>query len=177
MENLTLITGNPNKAEQIARLLGRPIAHKALELPELQSLDLEELAREKARQAFATIQAPVLVEDTSLSFRAMGRLPGPFIKWFESEMDFQQICNLLNEDRRATAQTTLALCAGAETHVFTGIVQGTIATSPRGEGFGWDVIFIPDGSTKTRSDMDREEHDRTSMRRLAVEKLQAFLSA
>ena len=55
-------------------------------------------------------------------------------------------------------------------------MKGTIAESPRGErGFGWDPIFIPGGKTKTWGEMDVEEQRETSMRRIALKKLEEYL--
>jgi inosine triphosphate pyrophosphatase len=53
----------------------------ALDLPELQGKP-EEVAREKARSAARLVEGPVLVEDTSLCFRALNGLPGCYIKDF-----------------------------------------------------------------------------------------------
>jgi hypothetical protein len=40
MDNLTFVTGNPGKAEEISRYLGFPMGHVPLGLDEIQSLDL-----------------------------------------------------------------------------------------------------------------------------------------
>ena len=57
-----------------------------------------------------------------------------------------------------------------------GEVSGVIASQPRGdEGFGWDAIFIPDGSSKTWAEMNLDEKQQNSMRSLALNKLKRFL--
>jgi XTP/dITP diphosphohydrolase len=76
---VTFITGNPKKAEFLAKFLGFPVEHKKLDLDELQSLDLEEITEHKARQAYETVGGPVLVEDVGVVIHSMGKLPGPFI--------------------------------------------------------------------------------------------------
>jgi non-canonical purine NTP pyrophosphatase (RdgB/HAM1 family) len=61
-------------------------------------------------------------------------------------------------------------------HFFEGKVKGTVV-SPRGaNGFGWDVIFVPEGYDKTFGEMSFEEKNRISHRRLVVDKLSAFLA-
>jgi hypothetical protein len=45
---LTVVTGNASKAEEIAAITGWPVEAAKLDLPEIQSLDLEQVAREKA---------------------------------------------------------------------------------------------------------------------------------
>jgi XTP/dITP diphosphohydrolase len=60
---------------------------------------------------------------------------------------------------------------------FEGKVKGQIADKPRGaSGFGWNPIFIPDGSDKTYAEMDDEETERFSLRTTTVyPKMKTFL--
>ncbi len=56
--------------------------------------------------------------------------------------------------------------------------SGTIAETPKGErAFGWDPVFIPKGYAIPWAEMDFETQSKTSMRRLAIEKLQVYLEA
>lgn len=180
MQKLTFITGNAAKAEQLGRHLDHSVAHKKLDLPEIQSLDLHEIIEHKTREAYKQVGGLVLVEDTSLSFKALGRLPGPLIKWFLAELDNTGLCKLLDpyEDRSAVAEVCFGLYDGRELKMFEGEANGTIAPAPRGErGFGWDPIFIPEGHEKTWGEMDPEEQKATSMRRIALKKLESYLKS
>ncbi|AUS79749.1 hypothetical protein C1701_17020 [Actinoalloteichus sp. AHMU CJ021] len=67
---VSLITGNAGKAAEYAHLLGVPVTPVRDELVEIQSLDVEEVVRHKAAQAYRTRRAPVLVDDTALTFDA-----------------------------------------------------------------------------------------------------------
>lgn len=177
---LTFVTGNPKKAEQIGRHLNIPVEHRKLDLPEIQSLDLDEIVIRKAQEAYKIIGSPVLVEDTSLQFHALGRLPGPLIKWFLNELKNDGLCKLLDgySDRTATAQVKFGYFDGTELRVFEGGVTGMIASVPRGEhGFGWDPIFIPEGKTKTWGEMSDDEQKETSMRSIALAQLETFLKS
>lgn len=180
MKNLTLITGNPGKAEQIQRHLSIPVTHRKLDLNEIQSLDLEEITKKKAEEAFSILKSPVLVEDTSLIFPALGKLPGPLIKWFFEELGNEGLCKLLDkyEDRSAIAEVVFGLHTGTEVILFhSNSIFGSVATSPRGDKkFGWDPIFIPNGQTKTWAEMSYEEQDATSMRKNALSKLEKYLT-
>lgn len=178
MKSLTFITGNAGKAEQLSRYLSFPVPHQKLDIPEIQSLDLEEVATEKARAAYQLLGTPVLVEDTSLTFEALNGLPGPLIKWFLESIGNEGLTNLLvgYTNRAALAETCFALCDETGVHLFKASTKGTIALIPRAvRVFGWDPIFIPDGSKRTWAEMDKEEQAKFSMRRLAIEKLQVFL--
>ncbi|MEX0918322.1 MAG: non-canonical purine NTP pyrophosphatase [Candidatus Paceibacterota bacterium] len=178
MVALTFITGNAAKAEQLERHLDHPVAHTKLDLPEIQSLELKEIIEHKAKEAHKEIGGVVLVEDTSLIFKALGKLPGPLVKWFLGELDNSGLCKLLDgySDRTALAECMFGLYDGQTLQVFEGSAAGSIAETPKGErGFGWDPIFIPEGHTKTWGEMDTEEQKGTSMRRIALKKLEAHL--
>jgi non-canonical purine NTP pyrophosphatase (RdgB/HAM1 family) len=177
MELPTFVTGNPKKAEQLSRILGVTLNHQALDLTEIQSLSLEEVVRAKAQEAYNILKTPVLIEDTSLTFHALGKLPGTLIKWFLQELGNEGLCELLlNKERSATAEVLYGLHDGTAIHLFSGSMSGSIAENPQGETqFGWDPIFIHTGTTMSRAEMSDEEADAVSMRTVALGKLRTFL--
>jgi inosine/xanthosine triphosphate pyrophosphatase family protein len=65
--NVTFVTGNANKAKYFSELIGMPISYHSVDIHEIQSLDLKEIARHKARLAYEQLKKPVLVEDVSLT--------------------------------------------------------------------------------------------------------------
>lgn len=171
MTDVTFITGNQGKADFLAKFLHYPVAHQKLELDEIQSLDLREITEHKAKQAYKVLQKPVLVEDTALDFVALGRLPGTFIKWFLEEIGNEGMCKMLNayDNRSAVARVCFAYYDGAQLEFFVGKLKGKIAEIPRGNNsFGWDAIFIPDGSIKTNAEMTDEEMEQFSLRTTTV---------
>lgn len=178
-ESLTFVTGNEKKAAQLQRYLDVPIAHATLDIPELQSLDLTEVATDKAARAYALVQTPVLVEDAALSITNLKRLPGPFIKLFLAELGAQGVCDLLPDgaDRSATTAVCYAIADGTQVRTFYRELAGSVATAPRGEnGFGWDSIFIPDGYEQTRAEMGQADLDATAIRRKLLDEVADFLS-
>src|SRR5690242_16126421 len=96
MDALTFVTSNPGKAKQLGQYLDVPVVQKAIDLIEIQSLDGAEIIEHKAREAYRLLRSPVLVEDASLQFLALGKLPGPLIKWFLEELGTAGLCRLLN---------------------------------------------------------------------------------
>ena len=178
METITFITGNSSKVNLLKQYLDFPVTHKSLDLVEVQSLDLATIIEHKAKEAYRQVGGPVLVEDTSLRFLALGRLPGPLIKWFLMELGTDGLCRLLDNyaDRSAVAEVLYGLYDGRSFQTFSGTVEGAIAPSPRGSGgFGWDPIFVPAGFDKTWAVMKDEEVRADSMRRIALRKLEAYL--
>lgn len=178
MKDLVFITGNQYKADYLAKWLGHPVKHHKLDLDELQTLDVHEIVAHKASQAYKLLQQPVLVEDTTLTFHVLGRLPGTLIKWFLQELGPAGLCRLLDnlDDRRATATATFGLYDGKQLRLFEGMAKGEIAKRPRGEGFGWNPIFIPENHSKTFAEMTDEEMQPLNHRGRALQKLHDFLT-
>lgn len=175
---LLIATSNDNKIRELQAILGQPVEQVDLDLLEVQAVAVEEVIEKKAREAFTQLGQQVLVEDTGLAIHAWNGLPGALVRWFLKTVGPSGICQMLDSfsDRSATATTCLGFFDGDQVKVFTGQVRGNIATTPRGErGFGWDSIFIPNGSNHTFAEMSAAEKDAVSMRRQAVEKLKEFL--
>ena len=160
MKNITYITGNQKKADYLASYLEHPILYQKIDLDEIQSLDLKKIVKHKVRQAYDVIKNPVVVEDTSLEFKALGGLPGPFIKYFDGQMSWEDICSLLNDkDRSATAKCTFGYFDGEEEYYFEGSMAGVIAERPAGDqGFGFNCIFIPQGFKNTMSELNENDY-------------------
>lgn len=172
------ITGNEHKAKQLNDWLGIAVPHQKVDLDEIQSLELKEVVEHKAKQAFDVVKQPVLVEDVAMVFTAFKQLPGPFVKWFEKGSSLETMCRMLDgfDDRSAEARTMYGLYDGESLQIFEGSMHGTIANTPRGtSGFGFDSIFILDGQTQTRAELDAEVYARTSYRQEALAKLREYL--
>lgn len=162
--DVTFITGNQHKADYLSKLLELDIAHQKVEQDELQSLDLHVIVEHKLRQAYALIRRPVLVEDVGLEFQALGKLPGPYIKWFIESAGEEACCRMLDgfENRSATIHCTFGYYDGEKMTFFDAATPGTISEHPRGKnGFGFDKIFINDGYNVTRAQMTPEENEQT----------------
>ena len=177
MKDVTYITGNQGKADYLAKYLGHPVLHQKIDLDEIQSLDLKEIIKHKVRQAYNIIKKPVIVEDTSFEFKALGGLPGPFIKFFEKRMSYEEICSLVDgKDRSVTARSVFGYFDGETEKYFEGSMDGSIAKQPSGTGgFGFDRIFIPDGFNITRAELNEEDDKITYLKIKPVEQLANFL--
>src|SRR5262245_49459470 len=174
MDDLIFVTGSRGKLLEAERILGRPIIQKELDLPEIQSLNVEEVVEKQAKAAYKSAGViPVIVEDTGLYIDSWQGLPGALIRWFLETVGPKGICRMLDNfpHRAAIAKSIVAKYDGS-LRLYAGEVKGTISAVPRGEnGFGWDAIFIPEGDTRTFAEMSPEEKDRFSMRKIAFQKL------
>eukprot|EP00978_Attheya_sp_CCMP212_P009727 scaffold23161_cov55-Attheya_sp.AAC.6 len=135
-----------------------------VDLPEIQEVDTEAIAKNKAILAAQLAGGPCVVEDTSLEFTSLGGMPGPYIKWFQQTLGSEGLYKTLYafEDKSATAVCTLAFCPAphADPVLFTGITKGTIVAPVEGR--------VPDGETEPFSCMDTEKKNSLSHRGKAV---------
>ncbi len=173
------MTTNEHKRREAQGILGVELESASPDVSEVQALDVAEVALHKARAARAALGAPpqpVIVEDSGLVVRAWNGLPGAFTRWFVSSVGIEGILNMLSgEDRSARAVCAVAV-AGTDggVRLFVGEVEGAVAPAPRGaSGFGWDPIFIPEGSALTYAEMG-EEKNRDSHRARAFRAARAW---
>jgi len=152
-----------------------------LTLPELQG-EPEEVSIEKCRLASLEVDGPVMVEDTSLCYNALGGLPGVYIKWFLEKTGHDGLNNLLAayEDKSAYAQCVFAFCPkrGEKIQVFVGRTDGKIVPAKGPLDFGWDPVFAPDESDGlTYAEMAKPAKNAISHRGRSLEKLRDYVVA
>jgi XTP/dITP diphosphohydrolase len=160
------VTGRPEKAKEALRM-GFALDRIDLDLPEQQSVDSSEVALIKVRAAFDRLGRPVIVEDSGLEVLAWGGFPGALVKWLEKTAGLEAITRMLDPfpDRRARAVCSIACFDGETTIAARGVADGWIAPAPRGSGgFGWDPIFVPEGSVSTYAEMAPDAKNRVSHR-------------
>lgn len=179
MNPVTFITGNQKKADYLAKYLGFPVQHIKLELEEIQSMNLKEIVEHKVKQAYAEVQFPVIVEDVSLELEALNGLPGPFIRYFVERVPFETICSMVDgKSRKATARCVFGYYDGKDITLLESHLDGEIATTPTGDkGFGWDRLFIPEGYTCTRAELNEEDDQKTYLQIKPFAQLKEFLSS
>lgn len=173
------ITWNKYKAEYLSKYLWYDVKHQKVNLEEIQSLDLQEIVSYKLEKAYQIVKKPVLVEDVSLEFIALGKLPGTYIKWFIEELNFQQVCNLIDgKERWAIARCVFWFYDGKEKRFFEGSMKWKVPFSPSGDnGFGRDPIFVPEWYNCTRAELSEEDNKKTYLMIKPFEQLKIFLES
>jgi non-canonical purine NTP pyrophosphatase (RdgB/HAM1 family) len=134
----------------------------AVDLPEIQSLDLDEVLAAKAASAFAHVGRALVVEETGLELAALNGFPGPLVRWMLEAVGAEGIARaaLALGEARARAVCLLAWTDGARTVVGRGETAGELVLPARGtHGFGWDPVFRPEGETRTYGEMSDGEKD------------------
>jgi non-canonical purine NTP pyrophosphatase (RdgB/HAM1 family) len=173
MESPVFVTGRVEKALEAERL-GFRLERVDLDLTEPQALDPGQIVEWKAREAYTRISRPVVVEDSGLAIKAWNGFPGALVKWLEKSAGLEAMARMLDRfpDRSATATCAVAYFDGERVVQARGEAAGAIAAAPRGSGgFGWDRLFVPEGTDRTFAEMTGEEKDRVSHRRKAWEAL------
>lgn len=176
-QKILFITGNSKKAEEVRAITGLNVVAKKLDVDEIQSLNVEEVAKAKALAAFKLTEEPTIVDDTGMSIDALNGLPGALVTWFLETLKPEGIVKILRDEKNRKAQVATSIGYADETgvYVFTGIIFGKISDAIRGtNGFGYDPIFIPGGHDKTYAEMTAEEKNEISMRKIALLKFKDF---
>jgi XTP/dITP diphosphohydrolase len=161
------------------RAAGIEFAVLAGELPEILDTDIDRIVTQKALEAFQRIGLPCLVEHSGLLMDALPGLPGGLGQIIWTAIG-ERMCGFLHPDdsRAATARSVIGHCDGRRVHLYEGETRGQIAEQARGtQGYNWDAIFIPEGSTQTYGEMDTPAKRATAPFYKALSKFVATLSS
>ena len=184
MSRVFLASRNAKKLAEMQRILGAAV-------PDLQVLGLDDVepydeppeteptfegnALLKARAAVAATGLPSLADDSGLCVDELHGMPGVLsARWAGSAKDdasnnrllLEQLTDTPDERRGARFRCAVAFCRpdGGEDVVF-GEMPGHIIRDLRGTGgFGYDVLFVPEGETRTSAEMPAKEKDAISHR-------------
>lgn len=140
----------------------------------------------KARAAFARYRSWTVAEDSGLEIDALDGKPGvlsarffpPGVNYFERcRRILEMLISVPDEQRTATFRCTVCLITPeGEEKIFDGVCRGRIAHAIRGGyGFGYDPIFIPEGSGLTFAEMGLETKNLLSHRAHAFRQLLKYL--
>ncbi len=183
---LIFATGNQHKVDEICSLLSEKYALFSLkdikfeeELPETQET-IEGNSLQKAETLYRKINKNCFSEDTGLEIEALNGRPGVRSARYagDSEQNIEKVLAEMANQQNRTAQfkTVITYFFDKKYVQYTGICKGQIIHSKIGEnGFGYDPIFIPDGSDKTFAEMTMTEKNKFSHRKKAVAQFISFL--
>lgn len=188
--NLIFATSNQNKVLEIQKILPKKFNIKSLkdlnyfeDVPENENT-IEGNAIFKAKYIYEKFNINVFADDTGLEVEALNGEPGVHSARYagttrSSEKNIKKLLkNLKNiKNRNARFKTVIALIIDNKLHIFSGIIEGFILDSPKGNnGFGYDPIFCPNGFDKSFAELTLKEKNLISHRSLAMKKLIDFIS-
>ena len=191
-QQIVLASGNLGKIKEIQAILAthRIVPQSVFNIQEAEETGLTfvENAIIKARNAALHAQLPAIADDSGLVVDALKGEPGVFSARYAglgaSDQDnvtklLQALEGVPDEQRTARFICVMVFMAHAEDPfpvIAQGVWEGRILHHAVGtHGFGYDPVFIPDGSDKTFAEMTMEEKNKFSHRKKAVAKLISFL--
>lgn len=189
LAEIVFATNNLHKLEEVRALAAGKM--KILSLSDINCHDdipetadtLEGNALIKARWVKEKYGYDCFADDTGLMVDALDGAPGVYSARFAGpQCNANDNMALLLEklkgvaDRKARFVTVIALVKDGKEHIFTGKVEGAIATEPHGtEGFGYDPVFIAEESGLPFAEMSQQDKNAISHRGRAMRQLIDFL--
>jgi len=167
MNQLFYLTTNKYKIKEANKCLVRQyglkleIKNPNFEVIEIQAETSAEVVKFSVKYAADKLKKAVLKSDTALYVDFLGGLPGPYNAYFDKQIGVEKFLKMLKgvKNRKARLEHSLGFCEpGGKPKVFTGGSTGRIAIKVRGRVGRWhDFFYIPDGETKTLSQLREED--------------------
>ena len=184
---LVIASNNSGKIREIRAILGdrfypilslkeAGIEHETVE----DGKDFSENALKKAREIAEISGCAAIADDSGLCVEALGGAPGIYSARYagghgDDEANNRLLLqNLEGKENRAAAFVSAVALYFPDGRVLTGTGrwEGVIATEKKGEnGFGYDPLFYLPAYGCTSAELDPEEKNRISHRRLALQDL------
>jgi XTP/dITP diphosphohydrolase len=191
---ILLATTNRHKVEEISHLLKSHfpslLIRSLLDFPAFPPVEetepaLEGNALKKASAAYDATGILSMADDTGLECYYLGLEPGVLSARYAGEgatyaENNRKLLKALKgvAARRRTARfrSVVAIVGKGYQKLVEGSVEGRLLEAPRGsDGFGYDPLFVPDGSVTTYAEMTLEEKNTLSHRAMALRKAIATL--
>lgn len=138
----------------------------------------EDNALAKARDAFRATGLATVADDSGLEVDALNGMPGVLsARWsgrhgqdaVNTSLLLAQLADVPDERRGAAFVSACALVSATGETVVRGEWPGSIVRQPRGAGgFGYDPVFLPEGSSRTAAELTPAEKDAASHRGRAL---------
>lgn len=147
------------------------------EAPET-GVTFEENALAKALDGFRATGLACVADDSGISVSALNGMPGVLsARWSgahgndarNTELLLGQLADVPDERRGAAFVSACALVSASGSTVVRGEWPGSVTREPRGDGgFGYDPVFLPEGSAVTAAELSPAEKDAASHRGRAL---------
>lgn len=169
MNKIYFVTTNPGKFQGVKKWIEEldpeiVIEQKALDIPEYQSLNVDEVAVGKAKDAWQLIKSPLLIDDGGIFLEEYNNFPGTFSKQIFQCIGLEGFWKLAKENPKGYFLNALVFIDGPDSYqIFHGKTEGTFI-KPEDEvqntNLPYTEIFIPDGSDITFAKMRGTEEEK-----------------
>ena len=169
MKNVYYVTGNPRKVEEAQKMLSKfdiNVEQIKLDIEEIQSDSFEDIALNKARQAYEQVKKPLFVNDSGWLFTALKGFPGPYMKYVNKCFEPEDFISLLSryKNKEVILRETIVLIDENGEKVFTTDHIGKVVAAPKGEkGVPSDkVISLSSNGLTISEEIDTPSTDNSS---------------
>ena len=189
MQELIFASANKHKAEEIESAL--PPGFRIIIMKEAGITEdipepfptLEENSKHKAVFLFERLHKDCFSEDTGLEVQALNGEPGVKSARYAGEdksfdKNIEKLLQNLKQhsNRKAKFRSVFTLILNGHQYQFEGICNGTITEKNAGTGgFGYDPVFLPEGSKLTFAEMTMAEKNKFSHRKKGLDQMIRFL--
>jgi XTP/dITP diphosphohydrolase len=182
MKHLFYVTSNSGKFAEVEQFLKRHAPEIALtrvdmDIPEIQSMDQQAVAIDKAQKAWNKLKSPLLIDDAGIYFDRWNQFPGVLTKYVFQGLGMEGVKRLI--DAGDTGYFALWLVYVDEQgvlHPFEGKCLGRLTNRFKGtahEELPYDLCFIPDGLEQTYAEIKNNPAYESYFYRIRA--VQAFL--
>lgn len=163
MKEIVFVTGNKHKleiAESVLNLYDLKVENIDINVDEVQSEDIEEVARKSAILVAKEIGKPVIKTDVGFKIEALNGFPGAFGKYVFNWLGTDGILKLLEDkdNRSGKAIEVLAYATpDGKSKTFRTDTGFTIRRNPKGEGRVMDTLMQIDDQKDNYGSLSLEE--------------------
>ena len=161
VDNIYFVTTNPTKilhARVALAEFGIKVTAQKVDLIEPRAENPEDVAEEKAIQALAKINRPLIVEDSGIFIQALNGFPKTFVRFVTDTIGVEKIIKMMADESNRNVEFHQSLAyiePGMKTPQIFSYIDGGFTLADRvwdsvsepGSG-GFDAILIPPGETK-----------------------------
>ena len=156
LSDLLFVSSNVYKYHETKKILdsfGIDVEFFKCDLEEIQSDSFQDIASKKAKDAFSICKKPLIIEDDGLLISSLDGFPGPYSSYVFRTIGNNGILDLVTKNRQAKFVSVITYCDKKELESFYARLDGTISKFQKGNGWGYDPIFIPKNYTKTFAEL------------------------
>lgn len=186
---IVFASNNVHKLREIRKVL--PKGYRLLSLRDIQFQEelpetgntLRQNAIMKAKYVYRKTGLNCMADDTGLFVNILNGKPGVYSARFagsgaKAKDNIRKLLHLMRgkKNRKAVFKTVMAAIINRKVLSAEGRINGSITRVPRGKnGFGYDPVFIPEGSDKSFAQMGNRMKNQISHRALAVKAMVKIL--
>ena len=161
-KHLCIVTSNTGKFEEIQTFLQHhvptlSVQQKAIDLPEIQSLDLEKVAITKAQSAWQQVQQPLLIDDGGFFLEAYNNFPGALSRYVIEGIGIEGIFTLAQNNSNASFRNYLVYIDKPDSYqLFEGVCTGELVRPKQytvDKRLPYRSFFRPHGTNKTYAEL------------------------